>query len=190
MTLKEKLSNNLILRQNNILIKNATISELMYIWSKNSLEKKEYVTCRPVIQRDFEFAQKNFLKNMENPNILFLIITLSNEPIGRISFSDYNPRNRSLELGYSLLPKFRKQGYMLHSLKILISYVFRNTDINKIYAQTGSFNEDSIKLLKKLGFAQDACLREHHELNGLLYSDFIYSLLASDYHNNKIYCSH
>ena len=190
MTLKEKLPHNLILHQNNFLIRNATISELMYIWSKNNREKREYVTCRPVIQRDFEFAKKNFLKNMENPNILFLIIALSDDPIGRISFSDYNPRNRSFELGYSLLPEFRKQGYMLHSLKILISYVFRNTDINKIYAQTGSFNEDSIKLLKRLGFVQDACLREHHELNGMLYSDFIYSFLASDYYNNELYYIH
>lgn len=186
MYLQEKFPSDFILHKNNITIKQAKIDDLMYIWSASKEELKGLVTCRPIAARGYDSTKKLFLRKMENPNICFFVISLFDSPIGKISFSDYNSRNRSVEIGYSLLPAFRNHGYMTSALKLLISYVFENTDINKVYAQTASFNDSSIKLLENLGFFRDACLREHHEQNGLLYSDFIYSILASDYRRNGL----
>lgn len=52
---------------------------------------------------------------------------------------------------------------------------------NKIYAQTGEFNKSSINLLKQLHFHCDGHLREHHELDGILYEDYLFSLTRNDW---------
>ena len=53
--------------------------------------------------------------------------------------------------------------------------------LNKLYCQTGAFNLPSIKLLEKLNFHRDGILREHHELDGKLWDDYIYSVLRREW---------
>lgn len=173
------------LRCNEISVSRSTIDELMTIWMAMSQEPMELVTCRPVIQRKYE-EEKLFLDTLiRRETACFFSIYLKEELVGRITLLEYNMRNRSVEIGYSLLPKFRKNGYMTIALGLLFDYLFLNININKIYAQTGEFNIPSIHLLELLFFSKDAVLREHHELDGYLYDDFIYSLLAFDYYKNK-----
>ena len=59
--------------------------------------------------------------------------------------------------------------------------IFAMTEINKLYCQTGAFNEPSIRLLERLGLHRDAILREHHELDGKLWDDYIYSILRREW---------
>jgi ribosomal-protein-alanine N-acetyltransferase len=66
-------------------------------------------------------------------------------------------------------------------LRLGISYLFDHLGLNKIYCQTAEFNIPSIKILQKLEFHRDAILREHHELEGKLFDDFVFSLLRNDW---------
>jgi RimJ/RimL family protein N-acetyltransferase len=50
-----------------------------------------------------------------------------------------------------------------------------------VYAQTASFNKNSIKLLESLEFKLDGTLRQHHYYKGDLYDDLLYSLLKFEY---------
>jgi ribosomal-protein-alanine N-acetyltransferase len=101
--------------------------------------------------------------------------------IGQISISDYNSRNQSIEVGYLLMLEYRKNGYMKLAMEKMCAFLFTETPINKIYAQTGEFNVSSIKLLDSFHFSCDGHLREHHELDGILYDDCIYSLIKNDW---------
>ncbi len=53
--------------------------------------------------------------------------------------------------------------------------------MNKVYAQTASFNASSVKLLESLGFKKDGVLREHHLFQGTRHDDFVYSILAREW---------
>jgi [ribosomal protein S5]-alanine N-acetyltransferase len=66
-------------------------------------------------------------------------------------------------------------------LTMIINHLFSSTNLNKLYCQTAAFNIASIKLLYKLKFHQDAVLREHHELDGKLWDDYIYSILRREW---------
>ena len=66
-----------------------------------------------------------------------------------------------------------------------IDYLFTTTELNKLYCQTAAFNIGSVKLLEKLSFHRDGILREHHELDGKLWDDYIYSILRSDWKISK-----
>jgi [ribosomal protein S5]-alanine N-acetyltransferase len=63
----------------------------------------------------------------------------------------------------------------------VLRYLFEHYDLNKVYCQTAGFNEPSVRLLEKFGFHRDATLREHHELDGVFYDDYIYSILKREF---------
>ncbi|MCL1820580.1 MAG: GNAT family N-acetyltransferase [Oscillospiraceae bacterium] len=160
-----------------------SVDDLLEIRSVSLSESPEKETCRPIIQRSEDEARKSFSEIItENSIINIGVYTTDSSPrvIGKITFFDYNPRNRSCELGYYLNPAYRGQGIMKSAASILVPMLF-DKGINKIYAQTGGFNEASIRLLEGLGFSKDAVLREHHELGSVLYDDYIFSILKSDW---------
>ncbi len=103
------------------------------------------------------------------------------EPVGRFRYFDINPRNRSAEFGYTINPKWQNQGLGTKMLITAIDYLLTTTELNKLYCQTAAFNIASVKLLDKLGFHRDGILRKHHELDGKLWDDYIYSILQSEW---------
>ncbi len=161
-----------------IFIDKIDLNELLYIYNWSNKEVQEKMTCRPIINRNRNESIKlyNSLLNSDTVYIFALYNLNTKELLGKITLFDYNSRNKSLEIGYYLLPKFRKKGYMNEAIKIILNLLFLKTDINKVYAQTASFNNDSNALLKLNNFKLDGILREHHELNEVFYDDYIYSI--------------
>jgi [ribosomal protein S5]-alanine N-acetyltransferase len=141
-------------------------------WSQ--LSRIEERTCRPI------FNGKRSIPSNDAIVLSFSSDTV-NEVIGRFQYFDINIRNRSAEFGYTVNPKFRKQGIGSKMLATAINHLFLTTNLNKLYCQTASFNIASIKLLQKLNFHQDGILREHHELDGKLWDDYIYSILRHEW---------
>ena len=120
------------------------------------------------------------------------VVTLSfamdgiDELVGRFEYFDINVRNHSAEFGYTVNPKFRRRGIGTKMLITAITHLFSTTNLNKLYCQTAAFNIASIKLLEKLNFHQDGVLREHHELDGKLWDDYIYSVLRREWKEIEI----
>ena len=108
------------------------------------------------------------------------------ELVGRFNYFDLNMRNHSAEFGYIVNPKFRRRGIGAKMLMTAITHLFSTTDLNKLYCQTAAFNLASIRLLEKLNFYQDGVLREHHELDGKLWDDNVYSILRRDWEASAI----
>ena len=102
-------------------------------------------------------------------------------PVGKFDVFDFNSRNRSAEFGIMVDPEMRGKGIGTRMVSDCLDHVFKTTDLNKLYGQTGAFNKASISLLKRLGFHRDAVLREHHELDGKLYDDLIFSILRREW---------
>jgi len=141
--------------------------ELFKEWREQS--RMEEITCRGI--RDG--------KHYVDPTLFSFSLFMDDikEPIGKFDCFNMNKRNKSGECGYMTNPKYRGKGYGLKMVKYCVSYLFKNYDFNKLYCQTGFFNKPSVDLLEELGFHRDGVLREHHELDGKLYDDYIYSIL-------------
>ena len=137
-------------------------------------ERLELMTCRPVING------KRVPPSDEVITLAFFDGKDEN-PVGKFSYFDMNLRNKSAEFGYRINPAKRGQGLGTQMLQAGINYVFQTTELNKLYCQTAAFNQPSIKLLEKLGFHRDGILREHHELDGHLYDDYLCSLLRREW---------
>lgn len=140
----------------------------------NQYSRLEERTCRPVVNG-------KRIPPSNNVTTWSFFVDEVDEPVGRFVYFDVNPRNRSAEFGYTVNPKFRRQGVGTKMLLLAISELFSTTAFNKLYCQTAAFNMPSIKLLRKLAFQKDGVLREHHELDGKLWDDYIYSILRCEW---------
>ena len=139
-------------------------------------------TCRPVtLTTPEEMAARQRSKEKTTDRSDFVMVSKkTHQLVGKLAFFNLNLLNRSAELGYIVAPESQRQGFAREGLILLISYLFRQLNLNKVYAQTGSFNTASVSLLESLGFKRDAVLRRHHFHNGEFHDDYIYSLLKTE----------
>lgn len=100
-----------------------------------------------------------------------------NTPLGKITYSDYNPLNQSARLGVLIDEDHRKKGYAKDALLTLINYLFRYRNLNKVYGEISEHNEDAVKLVDSIGFKKDGTLRAHHYYDGEFNDIFIYSVM-------------
>jgi ribosomal-protein-alanine N-acetyltransferase len=141
------------------------------------------LTCRPFSDLSEEEVVVRYRERRESRNLHDFAIRREsdNSLVGRVTYFDMNPRNRSLEIGFLTAPEFRRKGYTFEAVRLLLKHLFEEMGMNKVMAQTGEYNKASIALLKKLGFKQDGRLRQHHEVDGELYDDLLFSILAEEF---------
>ena len=125
-----------------------------------------------------EVAEDYKKREKSNKNQSFAIVSKDEKAlVGKISYFNFNPLNRSAELGLLIDPDQQKNGYATDALKILIKFLFRSFGLNKVYAQTSEKNKAAVKLLESLAFNKDGILRDHYFLNGEFQNGLIYSFL-------------
>ena len=142
--------------------------------AESQFSRLEERTCRPILNG------KRVPRSNEVVTFSFGMDGID-ELVGRFEYFDINARNQSAEFGYSVNSKFRRRGIGTKMLLTAITHLFSTTTLNKLYCQTAAFNTASIRLLEKLNFHQDGVLREHHELDGELWDDCIYSVLRREW---------
>ncbi len=137
-------------------------------------------TCRPIATRSAAQEAEAFRKRESTPYAQpFMVIRKKdNVPVGKVSFFDFNTQNRSAELGLIVDPDEQEKGYGLAAIRLLSRFLFKTRGLNKVHAQTGSFNKAAQALLKKAGFKLDGTLRHHYFYEGEYHDGLVYSLLA------------
>lgn len=97
------------------------------------------------------FAQ-NMGKEPEAPTWIGLIIhKTDNSLIGDMGFHGAPDENGAVEIGYSIAPEYRNQGYATEMVRALIHWAFQQPAIKIITAETLKENTASIKVLTKAG---------------------------------------
>jgi RimJ/RimL family protein N-acetyltransferase len=57
-----------------------------------------------------------------------------------------------LEIGYSIIPKFKGHGYASELVSSLVEYAFNHKHVKRIIAHTAKENIGSVKVLERTGF--------------------------------------
>ena len=105
-------------------------------------------------------------------------ITVDDRVIGSISvFRQENIHRLTAELGYYISEEYWGNGIVTEAVKQICEYVFRNSDIIRIYAETFSHNTASCRVLEKAGFQFEGLLRQNAVKNNKVADVKIYSLL-------------
>ena len=123
-------------------------------------------------------------------------ITTIDDPekyIGSCGCYKFDQANRSMEIGYDLLPDYWRQGFMTEAVKAMLNFVYSEAfffHLNRIEALTYVDHLASIGLLKKLGFKEEGIRREagfwenqYHDLQS--FSLLRYEWMNSHHYNNN-----
>jgi len=64
------------------------------------------------------------------------------------------PEDGTVEIGYSVLPRFQGQGYATEMVRALVDWAFVQPGVRQVVAETMEDNSASMRLLHRLGFSR------------------------------------
>jgi RimJ/RimL family protein N-acetyltransferase/acyl carrier protein len=109
----------------------------------------------------------------------FLVRTHEGRPLGLVSCFDVDHRNRFAHLAAVAAPEWESSGLVLEGMTLLISYVFSNWDLRKLYAETLECNYESFRSGADRVFEVEGRLRAHEYRAGR-YEDMVVLALHRD----------
>ena len=108
----------------------------------------------------------------------------NNNFIGTISIYNNGIRkyNKAKSLGFSLDENYWQKGIMTEAVKLIINYVFKNTDCEVLEVGHHVGNYASKRVIEKCGFLYDGRLCKYKRLyDGRLIDADFYSMTIEDY---------
>jgi RimJ/RimL family protein N-acetyltransferase len=82
------------------------------------------------------------------------MLTRAREMIGNCGFHNRPDASGMVEVGYSVAPDYRRQGYAEESVRALIEFAFAHPEVARVRASVSPANGPSLGLVRKLGFAR------------------------------------
>lgn len=131
----------------------------------------------PYTEQDGAAFISSMLSADENETFAFAI-TVDNKAVGSIGvFRQANIHRQTAELGYYLAEEYWGKGIMTEAVKQICAYVFRESDMIRIYAEPFALNAASCRVLEKAGFGYEGTLRKNAVKNGKIMDMKMYSLI-------------
>ena len=116
----------------------------------------------------------------------FVVFTIyhkkDKKPIGSIGFNRINWLNRNANMFWSIGEvEYWGRGIITEAGKLLIKYGFTELNFHKIYAGVFSPNNRSLRVAEKLGFKEEAVLKEEVFVDGVYVDAHKLGLLKKDW---------
>ena len=127
--------------------------------------------------------QNSWFKKI-NDNIskerMFTVIDGKQNPIGICGLVQIDEDNRNAKVAIIIgNTKNHSKGIGTESLNLLLEYGFKELKIHRIDAEVIEYNKKSLNFFKKLGFKQEAVMRDYIFRNGKWWNLFIFSKISS-----------
>lgn len=144
------------LESNRLIIREAKVSDAPFYFELfNDPDWIEFIGDKNLksVKETEIYLKDTLLKNLQTNGLGFFTVMLkdTNQPIGT-STALQREKLEFIDIGYAFLPKGRGKGYASEATKLIIEYVRKKFQQEKVYAFTMPKNKASQKLLEKLGF--------------------------------------
>ncbi len=110
--------------------------------------------------------------------------TKGNKPIGTVSWRQVrygpNPESIAWNVGISLIPEMRGQGFGTLAQRLLMDHLFATTSVNRIEAGTDVDNLAEQRALEKAGFVREGVFRGAQYRAGAWHDLAIYGVVRGD----------
>ncbi len=101
--------------------------------------------------------------------------------LGSCTLFYLHPANQRAEIGYALASAYWKKGYMTEALTALLDYAFGPMRLRRLEADIDPRNENSMRIVGRLGFRQEGLLRERWNVAGEIQDTAFLGLLAREW---------
>ena len=135
---------------------------------------------RPI---DREALKRGPLRNERNGQLIVERVA-DGEPIGTVGWHKVgygpNPESDAMNVGIELLPDARGQGYGGEAQAQLAAFLFAETSVNRIEAQTDIENTAEQRSLEKAGFRREGIARRSQFRAGSFHDLVTFARLRDD----------
>lgn len=155
----------------------------VYSIRTNDNVMKHMDTERPSCISDSEqFIIENTETYNNKEGIFWGIIEKSTQTVvGDFVYWRLIPKHYRAEIGYTLHPDYWGKGYMKEAMTTLLNYGFNNMDVHSFEANINPKNDNSRRVLVKMGFEKEAYFKESYFYKGKFLDSEIYSLLKKNF---------
>ncbi|MDE7454039.1 MAG: GNAT family N-acetyltransferase [Clostridia bacterium] len=123
---------------------------------------------------------KSMLEADKNFTFAFAVV-VDGKVAGSIGiFRQSNIHSKTAELGYYIGEPYWNKGIATAAVKQACDYVFKNTDIIRIFAEPFSRNVASCRVLEKAGLVYEGTLRANAVKNGIVEDMKIYAKIKAE----------
>ncbi|MCI8508441.1 MAG: GNAT family N-acetyltransferase [Lachnospiraceae bacterium] len=146
--------------------------------NKNILSNLRDGLPYPYMVKDAEEFIMAMLSSDKTKTFAFAI-TVDDRVIGSIGvFRCENIHFRTAEMGYYIGEPYWGKGLGTSAVEQVCSYIFRHTDIIRIFAEPFAYNTASCRVLEKAGFQLEGVLRNNAVKNGQILDMKMYSKIV------------
>jgi ribosomal-protein-alanine N-acetyltransferase len=105
----------------------------------------------------------------------------NDQVIGTVAFFHVDDFAGKAELGFALGRPYWGNGYMREALEAVLNYAFCEMKLRRMEADVDQRNLPSVRLLERLGFQMEGCLRERWLVAGETQDALFYGLLSKEW---------
>jgi RimJ/RimL family protein N-acetyltransferase len=143
------------------------IQHTNYYRPVSEMEQKEWFS-------DTTYFRNNFVFGIEHLNDKILI--------GTCGLYEYDPISRKSELRMKICDKsYRGKGIGADALQLLLSYGFKDVNLNRIWLKVLLDNTPAVKLYERAGFIHEGVLRNDMYIKGKYHDVKIMSIMNHEY---------
>ncbi|WP_050616542.1 GNAT family N-acetyltransferase [Bacillus testis] len=112
----------------------------------------------------------------------------SDEMIGELSILDIDKENKKAGFRISMVSiSLTGKGYGTEAIKIALSFVFEQLQLNRLQLEVFSHNSRGIRAYEKVGFVKEGVLRQSLYYNNAYSDEIIMAILKGDYKNRLVH---
>jgi ribosomal-protein-alanine N-acetyltransferase len=96
-----------------------------------------------------------------------------------------NPVHGDLDFAYALLPDFWGQGYTTEALDALLTFAFRQPDVQRIFGECAVENIASRRVMEKVGLRLEQAASPAHQATAQPQQELRYSIIAAHWQQRQ-----
>jgi ribosomal-protein-alanine N-acetyltransferase len=110
-------------------------------------------------------------------------ITTRDDPtlMGTVGFWKWNKPHFYAEIGYEIGPAYWNKGYMTEAIRAALRFGFDHMELHRVEANIDPENNGSRRVVEKVGFIQEALLRQNWFYAGRFTDSAIYGILRHEF---------
>jgi RimJ/RimL family protein N-acetyltransferase len=109
------------------------------------------------------------------------IIALGGEVVGTVAALAPSWEQGYTEITYMVAAEYHGRGVGSRAVALLLDALFRETELQRIFAVISADNVASRKLVERFGFKLEGVMREHFLIGGRRVDQTVYGLLRREY---------
>ncbi len=178
------------LRTKRLLLREFTPEDWRAVYAyQNDLRYLEFYEWEHRAEQDAKaFVQRFIAQQQEIPRTKFqfaIALPADNKVIGNVGLRKRGVKTYDADMGYEIDPKVWGNGYATEAAEALLQFGFTTLQLHRIWAEALAANENSIRVLEKLGMRQEGRLREKEFFKGRFWDTVIYGILAEEWRWKK-----